>query len=95
MSGGNPAPVFAACGLLMLIWLLVAATMTAPPAVKTQMFHIGDDWRGDVRELSRQLGALHGVKEAVVIAEEGVAYLKVLQSDWDEAGVLRLIQETN
>jgi hypothetical protein len=48
-----------------------------------------------VRELSRKLGALRGVKEAVVIAEEGVAYLKVLQSDWDEAGVLRLIQETN
>lgn len=95
MSGGNPAPVFAACGLLMLIWLLVAATMQPPPAVKTQMFHIGDNWQGDVRELSRKLGALRGVKEAVVIAEEGVAYLKVLQSDWDEAGVLRLIQETN
>lgn len=87
--------VFAACGLLMLIWLLVAATMQPPPAVKTQMFHIGDNWQGDVRELSRKLGALRGVKEAVVIAEEGVAYLKVLQSDWDEAGVLRLIQETN
>lgn len=91
---GNSA-VFAACGLLMLIWLLVAATMQPPPAVKTQMFHIGDNWQGDVRELSRKLGALRGVKEAVVIAEEGVAYLKVLQSDWDEAGVLRLIQETN
>ena len=32
---------------------------------------------------------------AHIAAEEGVAYLKVLQSDWDEAGVLRLIQETN
>ena len=95
LSGGDPAPVFAACGILMLIWLAVAASMQAPPAVKTQMFHIGDDWQGDVRELSRKLGALRGVKEAVVIAEEGVAYLKVLQSDWDEAGVLRLIQETN
>lgn len=91
---GNSA-VFAACGLLMLVWVLVAATMQAPPAVKTQMFHIGEGWQGDVRELSRKLGALRGVKEAVVIAEEGVAYLKVLQSDWDEAGVLRLIQETN
>lgn len=94
-SGGNPAPVFAACGVMMLIWLIIAASMQAPLAVKTQMFHIGDNWNGDVRELSRKLGALQGVKEAVVIAEEGVAYLKVLQSDWDEAGVLRLIQETN
>lgn len=94
-SGGNPAPVFAACGVMMLIWLIIAASMQAPLAVKTQMFHIGDNWSGDVRELSRKLGALQGVKEAVVIAEEGVAYLKVLQSDWDEAGVLRLIQETN
>ena len=91
---GNSA-VFAACGLLMLVWVLVAATMQPPPAVKTQMFHIGEGWQGDVRELSRKLGALRGVKEAVVIAEEGVAYLKVLQSDWDESGVLRLIQETN
>lgn len=94
-SGGNPAPVFAACGVMMLIWLIIAASMQAPLAVKTQMFHIGDNWSGDVRELSRKLGALQGVKEAVVIAEEGVAYLKVLQSDWDESGVLRLIQETN
>ena len=86
--------MFAACTMLMLIWLLVAATMQ-PAGSQNQMFHIGDNWQGDVRPLSRRLGALRGVKEAVVIAEEGVAYLKVLQSDWDEAGVLRLIQETN
>ncbi|WP_184037876.1 MFS transporter [Chitinivorax tropicus] len=91
---GTPA-VFGMCSLMMLGWLLVASSMRPPLPVKTQMFHIGDDWQGDVRELSRRLGGLHGVKEAVVIAEERVAYLKVLPQDWDEAGVMKLIQETN
>ncbi|MEW9897732.1 MFS transporter [Chitinivorax sp. PXF-14] len=91
---GTPA-VFGMCSTLMLGWLVIASSMQAPLPVKTQMFHIGDDWQGDPQELSKRLGALRGVKEAVVIAQERVAYLKVLQQDWDEAGVLKLIQETN
>jgi hypothetical protein len=40
------------------------------------------------------LSGLKGVRETVVLAEEGVAILKVdMQQDWDEAAVLKLIGE--
>jgi hypothetical protein len=37
---------------------------------------------------------VRGVQEAVVLADEKVAYLKVMQQDWDETSVQQLIQET-
>lgn len=86
--------VFSFTGALMLVWLLVAITMRPPLPVKTAMFHISDTWQGNARALSAKLAAVRGVKEAVVMADEKVAYLKVMQQDWDEATVQQLIQET-
>jgi len=48
---------------------------------------------GCAAELSRRLAALPGVSEAVVVGEEGVAILKVDLRGWDEAGVMKLIEE--
>jgi predicted MFS family arabinose efflux permease len=89
-SGG----VFGFTTVIMLCWLLFAWTMRAPQAVKSMMFHIGDHWRGDPVQLSRMLALQDGVKEAVVMRDERVAYLKVSQQSWDEASVKQLIQET-
>ncbi|AXK38050.1 MFS transporter [Crenobacter cavernae] len=86
---------FGFAAALMLAWLLLAITMRAPERVKTQMFHIGEAWRGDAGALSTRLAALAGVKEAVVLLDERVAYLKVSQQHWDEAAVQQLIQETH
>lgn len=88
------AAVFAFCSVNMALWLLLAVTMQAPLKVKTQMYHIGEHWQGDARQLSSRLGQLAGVREAVVIMAERVAYLKVLQDQWDEQGVEKLIRET-
>ena len=79
---------------MMSAWLLVALSMRTPPPVKTKMFHISERWQGDAAQLSSRLRAVSGVQEAVVIAAEHVAYLKVSQSGWDEAGVQQLIKET-
>lgn len=89
------AGVFGFAAALMLAWLLLALSMRAPERVKTQMFHIGDAWRGDANALSARLAAVAGVKEAVVLLDERVAYLKVSQQQWDEARVKQLIQETH
>jgi predicted MFS family arabinose efflux permease len=89
------AMVFIVCAVAVLIWLLLALTMQAPQAVKTQMFHIGEHWRGDAVALSTKLAGLFGVKEAIVVIDERVAYLKVAQNGWDEAGARGLIKETN
>lgn len=87
--------VFMMSALLMGAWLWIAYAMQAIEAVKTYMFHIGETWQGDSEALSRRLGQLMGVKEVVVIIDERVAYLKVAQSGWDEAGARGLIKETN
>jgi MFS family permease len=86
--------VFGFTGAMMLSWLLLALTMVPPEAVKSMMFHIGENWSGNPTELSRLLALQRGVKEAVVLLEDRVAYLKVSQKDWDQASVQQLIQET-
>ena len=79
----------------MAIWLCVSWGMRPPLPVKTQMFHIGEEWTGDAALLSAKLGAIDGVKEAVVLLDERVALLKVLQDGYDEAAVEQLIAPTN
>jgi MFS family permease len=86
--------VFAFTSVLMASWLWLSFTMQPPKAVKTQMFHIGDDWQGDGDALSRQLLAVAGVSEVVVMLDERVAYLKVSQQGWDEASARALIAAT-
>ena len=87
--------VFGFTSLLMASWLWLSFTMTPPKAVKTQMFHIGDTWQGDVATLSRQLLAVQGVSEVVIMLDERVAFLKVAQQGWDEASARTLIASTD
>lgn len=87
--------VFIVCAFSVLIWLLLAFSMQAPQAVKTHLLHIGEEWGGNAKALSTKLANLFGVKEAVVVIDERVAYLKVAQSGWDETGARRLIEEIN
>jgi hypothetical protein len=68
--------------------------MQAPPAVKSRMFHLAEGLSEEAgRLLAVRLAALRGVREAVVLAEEGVALLKVDMQDWDEPAALRLIDK--
>jgi len=90
----GPAGVFGFTSLLMISWLLASFSMQAPQAVRSVMFHIGEDWQGSPQQLSQQLSAQAGVTEAVVVLEDRVAYLKVSQQTWDEAAVKQLIQTT-
>ena len=83
--------LFAFCGVLLTLWLLFAATMKAPAAVRTKMYHVEEMDTGKASGLSRQLAALPGVHEALVLASEGVAYLKVDMRGFDEKGVVQLL----
>ena len=84
--------VFVLCAILMGGWLILALGMRAPPAVKTRMFHVNSLNPSRAQELRAALAALAGVVEAAVLADEGVAMLKVKQSGWDEAAAMRLLQ---
>lgn len=85
------AAVFLSCVALTGLWLALAASMTAPPAVRTRMYHVSpmDDTRAS--GLTRSLSALPGVREALVKAGEGVAYLKVDVKSFDEQRALQLL----
>jgi MFS family permease len=84
--------VFIFCSVLMALWLIAALSMKTPPAVKSKMYHLEEMTKAAARDLSTRLGAIAGVREAVVIAEEGLVILKVdMQQSYDEAEVLRLI----
>jgi MFS family permease len=87
--------VFMFSSVLMAIWLLLALGMKAPPAVKSRMCHIRELSVDEAKTLTGRLLALDGVAEAVVIPQEGVAYLKVSQRGWDEAGLNQLIEGAN
>ncbi len=85
------AATFAFCVVLIGVWLVVALSMAAPPAVRTRMFHVGAMPADQAALLRARLVTLAGVVEASVLAEEGVALLKVSAHGWDEAGLRSLI----
>ncbi len=84
--------VFLFCVVLMAAWLVASLSMTPPPAIKTRMFRVGAMPADQAALLKAQLAGVAGVVEAVVLAEEGVAMLKVSLKGWDEAGVRSLLE---
>ena len=72
--GGDPA-VFVFTAALALIWLVAAATMAQPSYLTTRLLPL--DGAADPQTLAAKLRALAGVADAVVIADEKLAYLKV------------------
>jgi MFS family permease len=79
------AGVFALTALLALAWLIAAATMAQPSYLTTRLVPIGEGQAGDAESLASRLRQVPGVAEAVVIAEEKLAYLKVDSKSFDAA----------
>ncbi len=79
------------CGLLLVVWLILAVTMKAPAAVRSKMYHVQEMDSNKSIELSRALAAISGVHEALVLVNERVAYLKVDMKGFDEEKVIKLL----
>jgi len=69
--------VFGFCALLAVIWFFVSATMQSPRYLSSHLVRVGPVSDEQARHLVGELTAVTGVAEAVVIAEDGIAYLKV------------------
>ncbi len=69
--------VFVLCAGLLAIWFLVALLTPAFTLLDSHTLKIGVQAEDEARALAARLSDLPGVAEAIVIAEEGVAYLKV------------------
>ncbi|HEX4411137.1 MAG TPA: MFS transporter [Xanthobacteraceae bacterium] len=83
-TGGSTA-VFVMTTVLALIWLVAAATMAQPSYLTTRLMPIADCNASDAEGLAARLRQVPGVAEAVVIAEEKLAYLKVDSRSFDAA----------
>jgi MFS family permease len=87
--GGDAVFVFAIA--LLLVWLAVASTMQPPATVRTRLYHLAEMSAEQAALLQQQLAQLHGVREAMVVAAENIACLKVDMTGFDEAAVDRLV----
>jgi MFS family permease len=70
-----------------LIWLLVAWGMTSPNYLSNYLLPVGSLEDDHAALLAKKLMEVDGVAQAVVIAEEGVAYLKVDLTNFDESAL--------
>lgn len=76
--------VFIANGLFILIWLMVGMGMKNPLYLSSYLLKVGQLSTGHAQTMVQELTQVRGVVEAVVIPEDGVAYLKVDRKILDE-----------
>jgi MFS family permease len=82
---GGSAGVFALTTALAAIWLVAAVGMAQPSYLTTRLLPIAQDQLSDAAGLAAKLRQVPGVVEAVIIAEENAAYLKVDGKAFDAA----------
>ena len=79
--------VFLCSAIGAALWLLLALSMSCPEKLSSYIYKIDGGEPEAAEQLAQRLLALAGVAEAVVVAEEGVAYLKVDKREFDEASL--------
>jgi predicted MFS family arabinose efflux permease len=77
ISGYGVSGVFLLTGAVLGVWLLLVLTMSEPRFLASRQIRIDAQSAHEAETLARKLTAVPGVAEAIVIAEEGIAYLKV------------------
>lgn len=84
--------VFVLTAVLALLWFVAAITMARPSYLSTRLVRISDAEATRAESLAARLRQLPGVAEAVVVAEEKLAYLKVDPKFFDAAKVEALAE---
>ncbi|MCF6280683.1 MAG: MFS transporter [Candidatus Polarisedimenticolaceae bacterium] len=79
--------VFLVSAMGVLLWLISAWGMAKPSHLSNSLLRVGEVDESEAAQLVEQLLALPGVEEAVVIAEDGIAYLKVDSKILDRAAL--------
>jgi len=83
--------IYGFCAAAILLWLAVAAGMRGPQPGSTRSYAVPPLDPKRAAGLSRKLAKVPGVREVMLLAEEGMAYLKVDSARFDERSVLELI----
>ena len=79
--------VFASCALVALLGLVLVARLKAPRALARQLLPVGNVSEPEASDLAERLRRVPGVAEAVVVADDGIAYLKVDREQIDSAAL--------
>ncbi len=79
------AGVFAFCTMITALWFLIASRTRLPRHLSNHMIKVGQLSGTEAGTLAGKLCGLAGVAEAVVVCEDGIAYLKIDRDrlDWD------------
>lgn len=80
--------VFLFSAAMVAIWLVAAITMQSPRYLSTFLLNVGEIDPTRAQALGLELAGIPGVAEAVVIAEDQVAYLKVDNKALDKDALL-------
>jgi MFS family permease len=83
--------IFGFCAAATLLWLAVASGMRGPQPGSTRSYPVPPLDPKRAAGLSRKLAKVPGVREVMLLAGEGMAYLKVDSARFDERSVLELI----
>ena len=84
----GPTSVFLLNAVLAGLWLGIALSMRHPPYLSSELVNVGPVDKEQARALAIKFTGIRGVAEAVVIPEDGMAYLKVDKKALDREAVL-------
>lgn len=92
LTGGTISEFYGISGVavfnvvLLIVWAGLAITMKKPKFHTSYLLNVGEVTEEEAEKIISELSSVKGVKDATVIAEEGVAYLKIdkQQIDMDE-----------
>ncbi len=83
--------VFVAVAIVGAIWLIVALSMQSPGQFRNRIVSLSPLSAASIATMQQQLLATQGVVEAVVMADEKVAYLKLDRNNLDESALEALL----
>jgi MFS family permease len=85
------AAVFQAGAVVGVVWLLLASGMRKPGRYASRLVNCGAMGPDSAGDLAGRLRGVPGVIEAVVVADEGVAYLKVDRDRLDDVALDEIV----
>ncbi len=80
----GPEAIFLGSSVLIIVWLIFSSSMGNPKNLSSYLLRVGRLSTENANDLVDRLTQVKGVAEAVVIPEDGVAYLKVDRKALDE-----------
>ena len=87
--------VFMFAFVMFLIWFLVAFSMHVPISYKSYTVKLGDVHNDQASAIAESLQQLPGVADATVIADEGIAYLRIDRETFKEEALKSFCADLN